>query len=114
MKEKLLKIKTLAERGATKGEREAAQNRLEILCKKYNIKVDELKKMDDIEVRYGDGMVAQFKNDCQFGDHAFADGEIRRYFRDGRVQVIREAPAQVQVFTAFTSTSSTSTGFNYW
>jgi len=97
MKEKLLKIKTLSERGGTKGERKSAKYLLDKLCKKYNINLKDIKELTDIEVSYSDGMRVKFRNGLKFGDHQFPNGAIVRYFADGRREVLREAVQQVQI-----------------
>ena len=91
MKEKLLKIKTLAERGGTEGERQSAKFLLDKLCKKHGIAAESLKELADIEVRYSDGAIITFKNGLKFGDHQFPNGAIVRYFADGRREVLRQA-----------------------
>jgi len=63
MKEKLIKIKTLAERGATEGEREATKYLFSKLCKKHGIKAEDLKKITDVMVSYSDGVKVQFFDD---------------------------------------------------
>lgn len=114
MKEKLLKIKTLAERGGTEGERESAKHLLGKLCKKHGIKPEDVKELTDITVSYCDGVKVVFQNGVKVYDHQFPNGAVVRYFADGRRQVLREVVQQVQIISVFGGgggwTSTTTTG----
>ena len=115
MKEKLLKIKTLAERGGTEGEKKSAKYLFDKLCKKHGINPKDVKDITDIEVSYSDGIKIIFKNGDQIYDHQFPNGAIVRYFTDGRRVVLREATQRFKVINipfpdVFFDNSTTTTG----
>ena len=92
IKQKLLKIKTLAERGATPSERSSAKELLNKLCKKHNINIDDLKTIDNNQpflVRYKNGVAVNFHDNIQFYDHQHSNGSIVRYFRNGAFEVLQ-------------------------
>lgn len=113
MKEKLLKIKVLVERGGTEGEKQSAKYLLEKLCKKEGIKPEDIKEITDVIVSYSDGIRVQFKNDDMIYDHQFPNGAIVRYYRDGRRAVLQQAVQRVQIRVVDSFDGSTATT-QYW
>lgn len=99
MKEKLLKIKVLAERGGTEGEKASAKHLLDKLCKKHGIKAENLEEeiyVTSNVVSYSDGIKVCFAVGVSIYDHQFSNGAIVRYFRDGSREVLRKAVQQIQ------------------
>lgn len=116
MKEKLLKIKTLSERGGTEGEKRSAKCLFDKLCKKHGINPKDVREITDIEMSYSDGIKIIFKNGGTVYDHQFPNGAIVRYFVDGRRVVLREAIQRVRVInipygSVFGGSTTTAGGF---
>lgn len=112
IKQKLLKLKVLSERGATEGERGNARDLLSKLLKKHDLKLEDLEEAEYLEVKYLDGIVVRFSKGVSFYDHQFPNGSIVRYYRDGGRWLLQKAPQWVQLRVVFSSsTTSTFGGF---
>jgi len=100
---KLQSIKTLAERGATDGEKQSAKALFDNLCKKWQIAPESLaekKSPDFVDVQYSDGFVVRFFGSATYHDQPYQDGAIVRYCKSGTMQVLQQPQFQQTIIVS--------------